>query len=602
MNKKKRILIASFFAILMLMLPITTVTGSFSTSGTTSSSDKETKYLITFSKDEIRFFGALLDRMLRREIKLTETEIGIAKGIRNKIAYEKVELNRDEIRFLLDIFCRITDGEMKLTDYEIKTLKSIFSKISNSVIGLELPEDKLKNLEGTLDLSYGKIKLTENQITQLENLANSFEDAESRTAAHNLVNHLVNAEGELDLAQVKLLFSGDYQIAGIISIISILIKKIIEKITDKIMEIMLQLIKEWINSLFANGRSGWVYPAVCYYSNVSLIISGVKDVTQNIKNEIDAIRNAVKSFIYFKQNPNLASLVDLVATLWNARGCIKSLWENISILPETIRSAIEELYENTTQFTFWFVPDLVDPVNYTEMDRAYNQPIQLNVHILAIEPDKMQNVEIYCDYQTYTPSPDGFLEIGYSTYNKDYPYWIHIIELTITDKNTNPHRISTKSDDAFSDGSVDITADFSGRPDKPYGPIYVIRFDTHLYKTNAINPSGASTIYYQWDWGEYLGEWYGPRTSGAMESKSHTWLTLGTHNVKVRAGDTSDGSGWVSEWSDTLEVTVERIKLDFNAQSQQSSQTISSNEMTINSMTFNLMEMMTYGQSNANSN
>ena len=366
---------------------------------------------------------------------------------------------------------------------------------------------------------------------------------------------------------------------------------------------MLQLIKDWLNNLFRDGRSGWLYPSVCYYLNITTIIGGVQEVTGYIKDDINFIRTAVTCFINFCQDANLVSLLTLIEALIQAKGSVKSLWENMSILPDTIRSAVEKLYENTTRFTFWFVPDLVDPVNYTEMDRAYNQPIQLNVHILGIEPDKMQNVEIYCDYQIYTPPPDGFLEIVYNTYNKDYPYWINIIGLTITDKNTNPHRISTKSDDAFSDGSADITADFSGRPDKPYGPIYVTRFDTNLYGTNAINPSGANTIYYQWDWGEYLGEWYGPKQSGAMESKSHTWLTPGTHAVKVRAGDTPDGSGWVSEWSDTLEVTVDRIiRINFNVQSQQSIQTFSCNEMIMSSTTVNLMEMMIYGQANTSLN
>lgn len=503
-NMKKKILIASFFAILMLMLPITTVIGSFSTSGT-SSSGKETKYLITFSKEEIKFFGVLLDRVLSGEIKLTENEIVIAKGIRNKIAYEKVELTRDEIRFLLDIFCRITDGEMKLTDYETKILKSIFSKISDAVIGLELSEDKLKNLEGSLDLNNGRIKLTETQITQLEELANSFEDVESRILAQKLVNQLVTAEGELDLAQVKLLFSGDYQIGGIINN---LIKKIIQKIADKIMEIMLQLLKERIMNSYREARSGWIYTATNYCLNITIIIGGVKEVTDNIQNDINKIRNAVKAFINFYENyKDLGTLLFLITALIQARGSVKSLWENINNLPETIRSAVEKLYVNITEFTLWFVPDKVDPPNnFTELDRAYNQPIQLNVQILGIESDKMQNVEIDCDYQSYTPSSDGFKEIEFYTSNKAYPYWSHTITLTVTDKNTNPHRTVKIGDVAFSYGRVDINVDFSGRPDKPYGPTYVTRFNIHYYETRAINPSGSSYLCYQWDWGESMGK------------------------------------------------------------------------------------------------
>lgn len=595
MNKIKKTLIASFFAILMLMMPLTTIAGSVPTSSNVISSEKETKYLITFSKEEIKFLGALLDRMLRGEIKLTESEIVTVKGIRNKLTCEKVELTRSEIKFLLEIFCRITDGEMKLTDYETKILKSILSKISDVVVEVKLSEGDLKYLEEVLDLNEGRIKLTATQITQLEDLANSFEDVESRTAAHKLVDQLVTAEGELDLAQVKLLFSGDYQPTGIVTG---LIKEIIKKITNKIMEILLLLIQEYLSNRFSGGRSGWIGPTASYFYNVTIIIQTIQTNIENIKDDIDKIRNSITAFIDFWEEPTLMTLINLIATLIASNGAIRSLFEDIENLPITIRTAIENLYVNTTIFALYLVPDLVDPENYVEADRAYNQPIQLNVKISGIEPDKMQNVEIYCDYQIYTPSPDGLLEIEYDTFNKAYPYWIHITGLTVTDKNTNPHRISTITDDGFSYGHMNIAVNLSGRPDKPYGPTEVIRFDTHLYETRAINPSGADSIYYQWDWGEYMGVWYGPRESGNIEARSHTWLMPGKHVVRVRA---SDNHGWVSDWSEPLTVTVYRKYFpNIPSQSQQNSQTISNNEILMNSMTFNLMEMMAYGQPNAN--
>ena len=61
-------------------------------------------------------------------------------------------------------------------------------------------------------------------------------------------------------------------------------------------------------------------------------------------------------------------------------------------------------------------------------------------------------------------------------------------------------------------------------------------------------------LYYQWDWDEYRGPWYlVPRNSGVTVIRPHTWLTLGDHEVRVRAKDTF---GNVGEWSEPLTVTV----------------------------------------------
>ena len=91
------------------------------------------------------------------------------------------------------------------------------------------------------------------------------------------------------------------------------------------------------------------------------------------------------------------------------------------------------------------------------------------------------------------------------------------------------------------------------KPDTPSGPTNVYRLATESYTTLAVDPEDDD-IYYQWDWGEYLGPWYSlPRQSGVPESRAHMWLTLGEHEVKVRAKDIY---GAVGEWSDPLTVTV----------------------------------------------
>ncbi|MDY7108134.1 MAG: YiiX/YebB-like N1pC/P60 family cysteine hydrolase [Planctomycetota bacterium] len=92
-------------------------------------------------------------------------------------------------------------------------------------------------------------------------------------------------------------------------------------------------------------------------------------------------------------------------------------------------------------------------------------------------------------------------------------------------------------------------------PTKPEGPADVLRFATRLYSTSAIDPENES-LYYQWDWGDStgLGPWYlFPRGSGETVVRAHTWLELGTHNVKVRARDLW---GNIGPWSPVLPVTV----------------------------------------------
>jgi len=104
------------------------------------------------------------------------------------------------------------------------------------------------------------------------------------------------------------------------------------------------------------------------------------------------------------------------------------------------------------------------------------------------------------------------------------------------------------------DDDVDLYVDGPpGAPVVPDGPTDVYRFSTHVYSTSAIDPDNED-MYYQWDWGEYLGPWYlFPRGSGDTVVRPHTWLTLGTHNVKVRA---KDYWGNVGPWSPVLPVTV----------------------------------------------
>lgn len=91
------------------------------------------------------------------------------------------------------------------------------------------------------------------------------------------------------------------------------------------------------------------------------------------------------------------------------------------------------------------------------------------------------------------------------------------------------------------------------KPETPSGPTNVKRTKTYIYSASAVDFDSVF-IKYQWDWGEYIGPWYlFPRGSGVTVIRPHTWLTLGTHQVRVRAKDMWEHVG---EWSDPLTVTV----------------------------------------------
>jgi len=108
--------------------------------------------------------------------------------------------------------------------------------------------------------------------------------------------------------------------------------------------------------------------------------------------------------------------------------------------------------------------------------------------------------------------------------------------------------------DMADDDDVEMyTGDAPPEPNRPSGPTTSKKLRTKIYTASAIDPDDDD-MYYQWDWGEYTGPWYlFPRGSGSTVVRHHTWLTVGTHNVRIRAKDIW---GNVGEWSDPLTVTV----------------------------------------------
>jgi len=96
-------------------------------------------------------------------------------------------------------------------------------------------------------------------------------------------------------------------------------------------------------------------------------------------------------------------------------------------------------------------------------------------------------------------------------------------------------------------------------PALPTGSTNVKRFETCCYTTVAGDPNGGYWLYYQWDWGEYEGPWYlFPRPCGQeFVIRPHTWLTVGTHKVKVRTAHDKYDPSTYSNWSESLTVTVD---------------------------------------------
>lgn len=114
-------------------------------------------------------------------------------------------------------------------------------------------------------------------------------------------------------------------------------------------------------------------------------------------------------------------------------------------------------------------------------------------------------------------------------------------------------------------------------PNKPSGPIIIIRGKSYKFSTSTTDPEG-DRVYYQWLWGyddfgdPVLSDWLGPYESGETITTSHTWGPYGLemYHVEVRAKDVY---GAMSDWSEPLSLP---INIPINQQSSQQSSSSSS--------------------------
>jgi len=91
-------------------------------------------------------------------------------------------------------------------------------------------------------------------------------------------------------------------------------------------------------------------------------------------------------------------------------------------------------------------------------------------------------------------------------------------------------------------------------PSKPSGPTSGKPGEKYTYATSATDPDG-DLISYDFSWGDWnitTVEWYNP---GEIWTASYSWSERGKYKVRVRA---RDECGFVSDWSDPLEVTMPR--------------------------------------------
>lgn len=99
-------------------------------------------------------------------------------------------------------------------------------------------------------------------------------------------------------------------------------------------------------------------------------------------------------------------------------------------------------------------------------------------------------------------------------------------------------------------GSPDI-------PERPSGPTSGQPNNEFVYSTSSIDPEGDEIFYFfDWDDGSNSG-WLGPYSSGSLCEASHSWLSEGTYQVRVRARDADDHE---SLWSDPLSVSMPKIR------------------------------------------
>ena len=108
----------------------------------------------------------------------------------------------------------------------------------------------------------------------------------------------------------------------------------------------------------------------------------------------------------------------------------------------------------------------------------------------------------------------------------------------------------------FGDPALRITERINNPPETPSmpsGPTYGNIGVSYTFTTSTTDPDAGDQLYYQWDWGDDVSEWFGPYNSGQTVEATQSWSNAGEYQIKVKA---KDNSGLESEWSDPLTIHI----------------------------------------------
>lgn len=91
-------------------------------------------------------------------------------------------------------------------------------------------------------------------------------------------------------------------------------------------------------------------------------------------------------------------------------------------------------------------------------------------------------------------------------------------------------------------------------PSTPSGPLTGVPGQVLTYGTTAVTDPDGDDVRYLWDWGDNTIEWT------SIPSASHSWSSVGTYWVKVKAGDQYGATG---NWSQEIAVTITSASCPF---------------------------------------
>jgi hypothetical protein len=109
------------------------------------------------------------------------------------------------------------------------------------------------------------------------------------------------------------------------------------------------------------------------------------------------------------------------------------------------------------------------------------------------------------------------------------------------------------------EGSATITGGTGNPPQKPATPTGPASGGINVeytYSSSTTDPD-QDQVWYQWQFGSYTTNWFGPYSSGAQTQAQYTWTIPGTYEIKVKAKDQNQ---YESEWSSPLLVTITEHK------------------------------------------